>query len=112
MHRFGADIDEVEEAQSSVQGQARMRTQDDIWQSEHPRMNGACFPTEPEVRSRLLHQRGGKRVVRRGQRVRNSLPPLALRLIPAGGTLMQERHQFWLISVPPSAQPPPQQITL
>src|SRR5690349_20773875 len=103
MHRFGADMDEVEEAQSSVESQARMCTQDGIWQGEHPGMDGACFPTEPEVRSSLLHQGGGKGIVRRRQCVGNSLSPLALRLIPAGGTLMQERHQFWLSSVQTSA---------
>src|SRR5437867_2744783 len=112
MHRFGAEMDGVEEAQRSIEGQARMRTQDRIWQGEHPMMDGACFSTEPEVRSSLLHQGSSKVEVRRGQRVCNGLPPLALRLIPACYTLMQERHQFWLRSMQSSTQGLTKQIMI
>ena len=44
MHRFGTDMDGVEEAQSGVEGQASMRTQDAIWQGKYPRMDGAPLP--------------------------------------------------------------------
>ena len=64
MHRFGADMNGVEEAQSSVEGKAGMGAQDGIWQGEHPGMDGSCFPTEPEVGCCLLHQGGGKGIVR------------------------------------------------
>src|SRR5260370_33110159 len=101
MQRFGAEMDEVEEAKCSVQGQARMCTQDGIWQDEHPSMDGACFPTEPEGGCSLLHQGGGQGVVRRGQRVGNGLSPLTRRLIPAWGTLMYEQHRCWLSGVRP-----------
>ena len=66
MYRFSTDMDGVEEAKSSVEGHARMGTQDGIRQGERPMMDDSCFPTEPEVRSSLLHQGGGKGVVRRG----------------------------------------------
>src|SRR5712691_3543292 len=104
MQRFGADTDGVEEAKSGIKGEARIRTQDGIWQGEHPGVDGSGFPTEPEVRSRLFYQGGGIRIVRRGKRVGNGLSPLALRLIPAGCPEVQERHQFWLARVQTSAQ--------
>ena len=60
MQRFGADTDGVEEAKSGIKREACIRTQDGIWQGEYPRMDGACFPTQPEVRGSQLHQRGGQ----------------------------------------------------
>src|SRR5260370_15417396 len=112
MHRCGADMDEVEEAKSSVEHKTRMRTQDGVWQGEHPGMDGACFPTEPEGGCSLLHQGSGQEVVRCGQRVRNGLTPLALRLIPAGCPDVQERHQVRLSSVQTSAQGLTKQIMI
>src|SRR5712691_234862 len=112
MHRFDAEMDGIEKAQSSVQGKTCMRTEDGIWQSEHPGMDGACFPTEPELRGRLFHQGGSQGIVRHGQRVCNGLAPLALGLIPAGCPDMQERHQFWLSSMQTSAQRLTKQIMI
>ena len=42
MQRFGADTDGVEEAKSGIKGEACMRTQDRIWQGEHPGVDGSC----------------------------------------------------------------------
>ena len=104
MQRFGADTDRVEEAKSGIKGQPCMHTQDGIWQGEHPGVDGSGFPTEPEGRRRLLHQGGGIRIVRRGQRVGNGFPQFAPRLIKAGRPDMQEWHQVWMSSVQTSVQ--------
>ena len=104
MSRFGADMNGVEETQGSVEGQARMRTQNGIWQGEYPVLDGACFAIQPEDRCSLLHQGGGQRIVRCGQRVRNGFAPFALRLIPARCPGVQERHQFRVSRVQTSTQ--------
>ncbi len=104
IQRFVAQIDGVHEAQSSTQSQTDVRTQDGVWQREDPGVDSPGFTTEPEGRSRLFHQGGGKGVVRRCERVCNRLPQLARRLIKTGRPEVQERYQFWLAGLQPSAQ--------
>src|SRR6266516_7809194 len=112
MERFGADMDGVEKAQRSVEGQACMRTQDAVWQGEYPVLNGPGFATQPEVRSSQLHQGDGQEIIRRCQRVRNGLAPFALLLIPACCPSVQERYQLWLRGVQLSAQGLAKQIMI
>src|SRR6266849_9327053 len=64
IQRLCAQIDGVEEAKSGLQSQAQMRPQNNIWQGQHPTVDGPGLSSQPELRSRLLHQGGGIRVVR------------------------------------------------
>src|SRR5947209_17141241 len=104
IRRFSAQIDGVEEAKSAPQSQAQVRPQNGIWQGQHPTVDGPGLSSQPELRSRLLHQGGGIRTVRGGQRVRNGLPPQAGPLIKAGRPQVQERDQFWLARLQTSQQ--------
>src|SRR6266699_4439992 len=74
IHRFSAGMNRVERVKSGIEGETCMRPQDAIWQREHPVLDSPGLPTEPELRSRLLHEISGIRVVWDSQRVGNSLP--------------------------------------
>src|SRR6266487_225075 len=81
-----------------------MRTQNGIWQREHPGVDDSCFPAQPERFRRLLYQGGGKDVVRRGQRVGDRLSWFAHGPIKASRPQMQERHQLGLAGLQTSVQ--------
>src|SRR5258708_36079686 len=89
-----------------------MRAQGAFRQGEYPVLDGSGFATQPEVRRSLLHQRGGQGIVRRRQRVRNGLSPLALCLIPARGSSVPERQQFRLRGLQLRAQGSAKQIVI
>src|SRR5207248_857947 len=96
IHRFSACMNGVERVKSGIEGEACMRPQDAIWQREHPVLDSPGLPTEPELRSRLLHQEGGIRVVWDSQRVGNSLLQFTLLLKPLGCQNVDVWQQIWL----------------